>query len=217
MRWRSSGRSLPVLVAGLLLIVLAGCAVSPDGAPKRVTPNAVELAAVDRTTRAFAAETGDSRLPWVQLWTSAQFPIAMQGCVGDQSLGELTVQIGLPELSLSYRILSNNSWPDEASASRIVARCAAAVPLDDRVLRLKPRDWDALYSYELTTLRPCLVARGYPVRRIPTRDTFERRLRAQHPWSPYDDVTVPTRFAWYALSDACPPLPAALETAVLAG
>jgi hypothetical protein len=150
----------------------------------------------------------------VQLWTSAQFPLAMQHCVGEQSLGQLSVQLGLPELSLSYSIVGSGSWPDEAAAARIVARCAAATPLDDRVLRLEREDWDALYSYELTTLRPCLLARGFPVTRMPSRADFEHRLVTQHPWSPYDTVTVPTRFVWYALSDACPPLPPTLESAV---
>ena len=212
---RAGARSCAALGAAVLLVVLAGCATAHGlGPARRTAPNAAERAAVERTTQAFAAETGDARLPWVQLWTSAQFPPAMQRCVGDQSLGQLSVQIGLPQLSLSYSIVGSGSWPDEAEVARIVARCAAAIPLDDRVLRIERGDWDALYSYELTTLRPCLLARGYPVTRMPSRADFEQRLRAQHPWSPYDTVTVPTRFAWYALSDDCPPLSPTLESAV---
>jgi hypothetical protein len=213
-------RSLPVVGALLLILLslLTGCATAPAAAPRpRTAPNAAESAAVERTTRAFEAETGDARLPWVQLWTSAEFPRAMQRCVGVQSLGQLSVQLGLPELSLSYSIVGSGSWPDEAAAARIVARCGAATPLDDRVLRLPRGDWDALYSYELTVLRPCLLARGYPVSRVPSRSDFERRLRSQHPWSPYDEVIVPTRFAWYALSDACPPLPVSLRSGVSEG
>lgn len=216
MRRGASARSCATVVAAVLLGLLAGCATAPGLGPARRIPNAAELAAVQRTTQAFAAETGDARLPWVQLWTSAQFPLAMQRCVGDQSLGQLSVQLGLPELSLSYSVVGSGSWPDEAAAARIVARCAAATPLDDRVLRLERGDWDALYSYELTTLRPCLLARGFPVTRMPSRADFEHRISTQHPWSPYDTVTVPTRFAWYALSDACPSLPPALDSAVSA-
>ncbi len=204
--------------AAALLILLGACATVPAATtPPRTAPNAAERAAVERTTRAFEAETGDARLPWVQLWTSAEFPHAMQRCVGDQSLGQLSVRLGLPELSLSYGIIGSGSWPDEAAAARIVARCAAATPLDDRVLRLERSDWDALYSYELTILRPCLLARGYPVSRIPSRSDFERGLSSQHPWSPYDEVIVPTRFAWYAVSDACPPLPVSLRSGVSDG
>ena len=216
MRRRASARTRAVVVVAVLLSLLAGCATAPGPAATRRSPNVAERAAVERTTRAFAAETGDARLSWVQLWTSAQFPLAMQRCVGDQSLGQLSVQLGLPELSLSYSIVGSGSWPDEAEAARIVARCAAATPLDDRVLRLEREDWDVLYSYELTTLRPCLLARGFPVTRMPSRADFEYRISTQHPWSPYDTVIVPTRFAWYALSDACPPLPPTLDSAVSA-
>lgn len=217
MMTRQVGRRTGALVgAAALLALVAGCAPSHERTGPRTTPNAAELVAVERTTHAFEAETGDARIPWVQLWTSAQFPSAMQHCVGEQSLGQLGVQIGLPELSMSYSITGSGSWPDEAESARIVARCAAATPLDDRVLRLDPGTWDALYSYELTTLRPCLLARGFPVRVMPSRADFESRLRAKHPWSPYDTVTVPTRFAWYELSDACPPLPAELASTVSA-
>ena len=82
------------------------------------------------------------------------------------------------------------------------------------MLRLARDEWDALYSYELTTLRPCLLAHGYPMRSMPSRVDFEALLRIEKPWSPYDTVMVPSRAAWYALSDACPPLPAALNSAV---
>ncbi|MEO6114869.1 MAG: hypothetical protein ABIP33_00635 [Pseudolysinimonas sp.] len=174
---------------------------------------------MQRTTQAFVAETGDTRLPWVQLWTIAQFPVQMQNCAAAESHGQLAVTIGRPALGIpSYHIVGSGSEPNEAEAARIIERCAAATPLDDRVLRLPSGDradeWDALYSYELTTLRPCLLAHGYPMRRMPARADFEELLRAQQPWSPYDTVTVPTRSAWYALSDACPPLPADLNSAI---
>ena len=212
-------RGVPALAAAVALTLLAGCAAASTQIPvPRTTPNPVERAAVQRTSQAFVAETGDARLPWVQLWTSAQFPTAMQNCAASQSHGQLALTIGRPALGIpSYRIVGSGSEPDEAEAARIIERCAAATPLDDRVLRLAPGDGDALYSYELTTLRPCLLAHGYSVSSMPARADFEQRLRNQTPWSPYDTVTVPTRSAWYALSDACPPLPAALNSAVSPG
>ena len=212
--WRGAGAALS---AAVLLLLAAGCAPTPAPAPpQRTTANAVERTAVQRTTQELSAETGDARLPWVQLWTSAQFPSALQRCVGVESHGQLSARVSLPEFTLSYGIVGSGSWPDEAEAARIVARCAAATPLDDRVLHLARADWDALYSYELTTLRPCLLARGFHVSAMPTRADFERRLRDRRPWSPYDTVSVPTRFAWYAVSDACPALPEALASAVAA-
>ncbi|MEP6842498.1 MAG: hypothetical protein ABJA11_03185 [Pseudolysinimonas sp.] len=199
------------VVAGLAL--LTGCAAGAVPAP-RTTPNAVEKAAVLRTSQAFFTETADARLPWIQLWTSAQFPTAMQNCAAHESYGQLEVTIAVPELSRpTYRIVGSGSEPNEAEAARIISRCAAATPLDDRVLQLPASDADALYSYALTTLRPCLLAHGYSVRRMPARADFEERLRGQQPWSPYDTVIVTTRLAWYAISDACPALPAALSSA----
>jgi hypothetical protein len=209
--WRGAAA---VLTAALML-ALVGCATTPQPVPPpRTTANTVERAAVQRTTQELSAETGDARLPWVQLWTSAQFPVALQHCVGVESHGQLSARVDLPEFTLRYSIVGSGSWPDEAESARIIARCAAATPLDDRVLHLPRADWDALYSYELTTLRPCLLARGYHVSRMPSRVDFEQRLRDRHPWSPYDTVSVPTRFAWYALSDACPALPASLAGSV---
>jgi hypothetical protein len=208
----------PALALVALLALLAGCVAAPaaDPAP-RTTPNAAELAAVRRTTEAFIAETGDARLNWVQLWTTAQFPAQMQNCAASESHGQLTVTIGRPVLRIpTYQIAGSGSEPNEAEAARIIERCAGATPLDDRVLRLPPDDGNALYSYYLTTLRPCLLAHGYSVSAMPSRAVFAEALRAQQPWSPYDIVTVPTRSAWYALSDACPALPAALAADVSA-
>ena len=211
-------RGLPALAGAVVLAFLAGCAASAPTPAPRTTPNSIERAAVQRTTQAFVAETGDTRLPWIQLWTIAQFPTAMQTCAAAQSHGQLAVTIGRPALGIpTYRIVGSGSEPDEAEAARIIERCAAATPLDDRVLRLPRGDSDALYSYELTTLRPCLLAHGYSVRKMPARADFAQLLRAQTPWSPYDTVIVPSRSIWYALSDACPPLPPALESAVSPG
>jgi hypothetical protein len=190
-----------------LALVLVGCA-STSVPPARTRPNAVELAAVDRTATAFNAAV-DPSLPWVQLWTSNQFPTQLKKCVGEQSLGQLGVDVQLPLLRrLSYGIIGSGSQPNEAEASRIIERCAAATPLDDRVLRVPENEWQALYSYDLTTLKPCLVEHGFAVGSVPDRREFEGLLRAQHPWSPYDAVTVRSRAAWYRIADACPALPA---------
>jgi hypothetical protein len=214
LRWGVPRRIPPALAVAVVLVSLAGCTTAFAPAPSpRTTPNATELAAVHRTSQAFFAETADARLPWIQLWTSAQFPTQLQTCAAAQSHGQLVVTVARPELGIpSYRIVGSGSEPNEAEAARIISRCATATPLDDRVLRLNSADWDALYSYELTTLRPCLLAHGYPVRRMPARVDFEQLLRAQAPVSPYDTVVVPTRSAWYALSDACPALPSVLST-----
>ena len=214
-RRRGTAARVAAITGVALMLALVGCATTPAALPaQRTTANSVERAAVQRTTQELSAETGDARLPWVQLWTSAQFPAALQLCVGVESHGQLSARVDLPAFTLSYGIVGSGSWPDEAESARIIARCAAATPLDDRVLHLAPADWDALYSYELTTLRPCLIARGFPVGRMPSRADFEQRLRDRHPWSPYDTVAVPTRFAWYALSDACPVLPPDLAALV---
>ncbi|HEY4152526.1 MAG TPA: hypothetical protein VGM38_04330 [Pseudolysinimonas sp.] len=211
---RRGARDAAAVLAVIAVALLTGCVSTPH-APSRTAPNDVERAAVSRTTQAFLAETGDTRLPWVQLWTVAQFASEMQDCAAVESHGQLSLTFGLPGLSIpSYRIVGSGSEPDEAEAARIIERCAAATPLDDRVLRLPRDQWDALYSYELTTLRPCLLAHGFSVRAMPTRAEFENRLRAELPSSPYDSVIVQTRAAWYALSDSCPALSAALNSAV---
>jgi hypothetical protein len=211
-RWGARGAA--AVLALTAVVLLAGCA-PPPHAPFRTAPNKVEEAAVFRTTQAFLAETGDTRLNWVQLWTVAQFATQMQNCAADESHGQLSLTFGLPGLSIpSYRIVGSGSEPDEAEAARIIERCAGATPLDDRVLRLPPDRWDALYSYELTTLRPCLLAHGYPVRSMPSRTDFESRLRTEQPSSPYDTVVVQSRAAWYALSDACPAMTATLNAQV---
>ncbi len=204
-----SGRAL-VAAAAVVLAALAGCAAVPAASP-RTRPDAVELAAVLRTTTAFRA-AADPRLPWIQLWTSNQFPTQLKNCVAEQSHGQLGVDVQLPLLrSLSYGIIGSGSEPNEAQAALIIEHCAAATPLDDRVLRASRNDWQALYSYDLTILKPCLVAHGFPVGSVPARHDFESLLQAQHPWSPYDAVTVQSRSAWYRISDACPALPATIH------
>jgi hypothetical protein len=222
---RRAGRVVPALAVTVALTLLAACSPTPSPSPSaRTAPDAVELAAVRRTALAFGPDSdggrlsGDNSLTWVQLWTSTQFPTQMQNCAAGESNGQLALSITKPELGASiYRIVGSGSHPNEAEAALIIQRCAAATPLDDRVLRLGTGEWDALYSYELTTLRPCLLAHGFSVHAAPSRSDFERSLRAQKPWSPYDTVIVTSRAAWYALSDACPPLTAALNSAVSPG
>ena len=214
-RWVVHRRFLPALAIAVVLASLVGCAAPASAPAQRTTPDAVELAAVQRTSAAFYAETSDARLPWIQLWTSAQFPGQLQDCAAEESHGQLAVDAQLPlPGGVRYRIIGSGSEPNEAEAARIISRCAAATPLDDRVLRVPDDEWDALYSYELTTLRPCLLAHGFPVGSMPSRATFKDRLRSQQPWSPYDRVRVPTRLAWYRIADACPALPASITISV---
>jgi hypothetical protein len=49
---------------------------------------------------------------------------------------------------------------------------------------------------------------------MPDRARFESLLQAGAPWSAYDLVVVTNRAAWYALSDACPALPAEIAAQV---
>jgi hypothetical protein len=200
-----------LVAAVVVLAALAGCTPVTAG-PPRARPDAVELAAVQRMTTAFNARRAAPLLPWVQLWTSNQFPTELKNCVAEQSHGQLGVDVQLPLLrGLTYGIIGSGSEPNEAEASLIIERCAVATPLDDRVLSVPQKHWQALYSYDLTTLKPCLVAHGFPVGSVPARHDFESLLNAQHPWSPYDAVTVTSRSAWYRISDACPALPATIE------
>ena len=88
--------------------------------------------------------------------------------------------------------------------------CVASTPIDTRRLLLPRRDGGALYSYDLTVLRRCLIEHGQTVPPVPDRVDYEATLRAGSPWSPYDRVRVTTRAVWYALSDACPALPSSI-------
>jgi hypothetical protein len=197
-----------VSVAVALAVTLAGCSAPP---PARTTPNAVERAAVQEAVGPLGTSQEDADVPWVQLWTVAQFPVQMQACAGNASHGQLQLDIGASRGDgIGYHLLGSATHPNEAEASMIVEKCRSATPVDDRVLLLGPSQGAALYSYDLTVLRPCLIAHGFSVGVVPPRDRFERLLAAGLPWSPYDHVEVASRAAWYAISDACPALPAEL-------
>ena len=99
---------------------------------------------------------------------------------------------------------------ERKSVQEVIDRCIASTPIDTRVSHLAISSWAALYSYDATTLRRCLIARGQSVDRVPDRTLFESLLRAGVPWSPYDHVVVTTRGEWYRLADTCPALPAEL-------
>ena len=104
-----------------------------------------------------------------------------------------------------------------AVLGRCVARgepvdaCYAAHPVDTRVYAMSEAQRVELYGYYLTFLDRCLTAQGLRVARIPERAPFLSGINDGTPWSPYDSVTVETRSEWYALSDACPPVPAPID------
>jgi hypothetical protein len=92
-----------------------------------------------------------------------------------------------------------------------VSACYAAHPVDSRVFAMSERERFRLYCYYLTSLDRCLSSRGYRIGKIPDRDVFLIEVHDDAPWSPYDGVVVGTRAEWYALSDACPPVPSRID------
>jgi hypothetical protein len=202
---------IALAVGVVVLLTLSACAAAPT---PRTQPNTVELAALARAGNEFSASTG--RSAWVQLWTRQQAGPAIQDCVHRVSNGllEVDVQVGPNGIGYGYSSSfegTNGSDIDQRgepfAVQRVVDRCIAETPIDDRVTRLPRRDWGVLYSYDVTVLRKCLIAHGESVARAPDRDRFESLLDGGMPWSPYDRVIVPDRAAWYALSDACPVIP----------
>lgn len=199
--------------AAVLAVIATGCTAST--APPRTVPNQVERDAVQSAVGYRGVGTVDADIPWVQLWTIAQYPAELKNCAADASHGQLEVNAGpLLGNQIEYHIVGSGSQPNEVEAGRIIAACRAQTPVDDRMLRLPAGSARELYGYDLTVLRPCLISHGYEVDRPPSRERFERLIRAQTPWSPYDLVVTTSRSAWYALSDACPALPADIAAAV---
>ncbi|MBW4031682.1 MAG: hypothetical protein HIU88_03345 [Acidobacteria bacterium] len=207
------GVSAIAAAAVALAVALTGCtAVSP---PARVVPNRVEQQAVQAAGGDSGAGPVGATIPWVQLWTLDQFPQQMKECAGKASYGQLAVNAGpLPTSRVEYQIIGSGSHPNEVESGQIIDACRAQTPVDDRMLRLPMKDAHQLYSYDLTVLRPCLIAHGFDVSLPPSRQSFEALLRAHTPWSPYDHVVVTNRLAWYALSDACPAIPAEIAAAI---
>jgi len=99
---------------------------------------------------------------------------------------------------------------DDQTAQRLIDGCIAEYPIDFRLFSVPADEWGALYAYDLTVLRRCLLAHGQAVPPMPSREQFVNTLRASAPWNAYEQVRLKSRAGWYALADACPALPADL-------
>ena len=215
-----------VALAAVILALASACSATPS---PRTTPDRVERAALAEA-RQYALRDG---IPiaadiWTQLWTPTQAGAAIKTCVNHGSNGvvEFTAKpLALESDGLSYSIgLSGDGssindfsdFDDVRAIQRLVDGCIAAYPVDYRLAQLPARDRGALYSYDLTVLRRCLIAHGQRVPVLPSRFRFENLLRASAPWNAYDLVVVKDRAAWYALADACPALPSPIAGDVAA-
>ena len=213
-------------VAAVLLALASACSAAP---PPRTAPDRVERAALAEA-RQYALRDG---IPiaadiWTQLWTPTQAGAAITTCVKHGSNGVVefeTAPLALESHGLSYSVgLSGDGssindfsdFDDVRAIQRLVDGCIAAYPVDYRLAQLPARDRSALYSYDLTVLRRCLIAHGQRVPVLPSRVRFENLLRASAPWNAYDLVVVKDRAAWYALADACPALPSPIAGDVAA-
>ena len=220
---RTRRLAVPAMVAVLLALTSACSAALPP----RTTPDSAERAAL-AGARQWALHDG---IPiaadiWTQLWTPTQAGTVLGACVTRGSGGDLTFAtepLALESSGLSYSIgpSSNGSssrafsdFDDQRAVLRIVDSCIAAYPVDFRLGSVPARDRDALYSYDLTFLRRCLIAHGHRVPRLPNRTRFENLMKASAPWNAYDLVVVEDRAGWYALADACPALPAPIANDV---
>ena len=221
--------ALPLAAAGLLLaLTLSACSGSPA---LRTAPDQVEKAAVLAAQSAAVADgiTISDDL-WVQLWTPTQAALRITHCVDHGSDGLIVFNTGPLASnagSLSYSLsmvpkdASKNGgigppFFDDRTAQNLVDGCIAEFPIDFRLVSVPARDRGALYAYDLTVLRRCLLAHGQPVPPMPSRERFERLLPETLPWNAYEQVRVSTRAEWYALVDACPALPPAIAGDVAA-
>ena len=216
--------AVPV-VAAVVLTIASGCS-APHPVP-RTTPNAVERAALaDAQYRAKRDGVPIAPDVWAQLWTPTQAGLAIKKCVYEGSGGVLEFQAApLAEQAegLSFSVgppgdisalAALGDFADQRAVGRLLDSCLAAYPTDRRLWLVPQNDRAALYSYDLTVLRRCLLAHGQRVPRLPGRTRFENLLRASAPWNAYDLVVVTNRAQWYALSDACPALPPAIAADV---
>lgn len=202
-------------VAVALAVALVACAQPPAA---RTAPNPVERAALAAAGDVFRPVGGTP--PWIQLWTPAQMDDVVERCISRRTHGIVRADVlyvaGVIGINYDYGDLGGASADDIArfttgpGLERVAGECFAATPVDDRVEHIATGRWKALYSYDVTVLRRCLIAHGQMVPLPPSRERFEALLRGQAPWSPYDHVVVRTRAEWYALSDACPALPPGL-------
>lgn len=197
----------------------------------RTAPDQVEKAAA-RTAQAPAQGDGVPIADdlWIQLWTPRRAGAEISACVDRGSDGLLIFRTGpVPDNSggLSYSLemvpkdtsVNGGVGPpffDGSTVKRLVDGCIARFPVDSRLFSVPEHDRDALYAYDLTVLRRCLLAHGQVVPRMPSRDQFDTLLRAKTPWNAYEQVRVSARAEWYALADACPALPSAIAGDVAA-
>jgi hypothetical protein len=213
-------RLTAVAVAALVLAVASGCSTAPH---TRTTPNATERAALAEA-RQWAMRDGVPIAAdiWTQLWTPTQANLRIATCVTRGSSGIVEFQaapLAQEADGLRYSIgLSgdgasangSSDFDDARAVLRLVDSCIAAYPVDRRQWLIPEQDRGALYSYDRTILRRCLMAHGQKVPKLPSRTRFENLMRASAPWNAYDLVVVKNRAAWYALSDTCPALPASI-------
>jgi hypothetical protein len=165
---------------------------------------------------------------WVQIWTPRQGANRIARCVHDGSDGLMEFRAApfTANAGLSYSVITipkdtsvnggiGAPFFDSSTAERVVDGCVAEFPIDFRGYAVPERDRAALYAYDLTVLRRCLISHGQQVPVMPDRARFEALMRASTPWNAYDQVVVPDRQAWYSLADACPafPLPIAGDIA----
>jgi hypothetical protein len=220
--------ALPLAAVGLLLALTASaCSSSP--AP-RTAPDQVERAAVAAAQGGALVDGSAVTEAWTQLWTPTQAGAEIAACVKRGSDGLIVFRpspLAGNSQGLSYSVemipkdtsIGGGIGPpffDGSTAERLVHGCVARYPVDFRLFSVPARDRGALYAYDLTVLRRCLLAHGQAVPAMPSRERFENMLRANAPWNAYDLVRVTTRAEWYALVDACPALPPAIAGDVAA-
>ncbi len=206
----------------LLLLTLGACSSSP--AP-RTAPDRVEKAAVNTAqTAALADGLTIADDFWIQLWTPTQAGKKIAACVDRGSDGLLVFRAGplagnTGSLSYSLVMVPKDAsvdggvgppFFDDQTAQRLIDGCIAEYPIDFRLFSVPADEWGALYAYDLTVLRRCLLAHGQAVPPMPSREQFVNTLRASAPWNAYEQVRLKSRAGWYALADACPALPADL-------
>ena len=212
-------RLAPFAIAAVLLTALltiaAGVGARPQHLP-RTAPDPLERAALaDAQQRAMRDGVPIAADVWTQLWTPRQAAVQIRSCVYYGSGGVLWFEAApLAQQAFTGSIFGRVSalaapggFDDQRAVGRLLDSCIAAYPIDRRLWLIPERDRAALYSYDLTVLRRCLLAHGQPVPRMPSRARFEDLLRTGTPWNAYDLVVVDNRAAWYALSDSCPALP----------
>ncbi len=219
-----------IATAAVLLATLCACTAA---APRRTAPDQIEQAAVtEALARAQLDGAPVEKDLWVQLWTPTQAGARIASCVQRGSDGHVTFEaqpLALSTSGISYSVgfvadgssssIDGGVGPpflDSGTVQRLVDGCLAAYPVDSRLFAVPARDRAALYSYDLTVLRHCLLAHGQQVPRLPTRERFDNLMRASAPWNAYDLVVVKSRAEWYALADACPALPPAIAGDVAA-